>query len=105
MPIGVACPCADDVSAKFGTGTRYGLVARAHRGAKHDQRGKSLTTFPRYAWETYIVSKAVGNVRNNGAELIEPVDVTNLGQQVRRQLELSDRRVAVPHVPETDSPR
>ena len=86
MPITVACPCAEDVSAKFGTGTLYGLVARAHRLAKDDQRGKSLTTFPRYAWETYIVSKAVGNVRNNGAELVEPVDVTDLEQQERVQL-------------------
>jgi hypothetical protein len=77
MPI-AACPCADDVSAKFGTGTRYGLVARAHRRAKDDQRGKSLTTSLRHAWESYIVSKAVGNVRNNGAELIVPVDVTDL---------------------------
>jgi hypothetical protein len=37
-------------------------------------------------WETYIVSKAVGNVRNNGAELVEPVDVTDLEQQERLQL-------------------
>jgi hypothetical protein len=86
MPIAVACPRADDVSAKFGTGTRYGLVVRAHQRAKDDQRGKSLTTFPRYAWETYIVSKAVGNVRNNGAELAEPVNVTDLEQQERLQL-------------------
>jgi hypothetical protein len=86
MPRALACPCADDVSAKFGAGTRYGLVARAHRRAKDDQRGKSLTTSLRHAWEPYVVSKAVGNVRNNGAELIVPVDVTDLEQQERLQL-------------------
>jgi hypothetical protein len=32
------------------------------------------------------VSKAVGNVRNNGAELVEPVDVADLEQQERVQL-------------------
>jgi hypothetical protein len=47
---------------------------------------KSLTTSLRHAWEPYVVSKAVGNVRNNGAELIVPVDVTDLEQQERLQL-------------------
>jgi putative SOS response-associated peptidase YedK len=45
-----------------------------------------LDHIPETRLEPYVVSKAVGNVRNNGPELIEAVDVTELEQQERLQL-------------------
>ncbi len=44
-----------------------------------------LDRIPEARLEPYVVSSAVGNVRNNGPELIEPVDEPGLPQQAEPQ--------------------
>jgi putative SOS response-associated peptidase YedK len=48
--------------------------------------GRILDQIPEARLEPYVVSSAVGNVRNNGPELIEPVDVASVEQQERLEL-------------------
>jgi putative SOS response-associated peptidase YedK len=46
-----------------------------------DTAQRLLDRIPEAHLEPYVVSAAVGNVRNNGPELIEPVDLANIEQQ------------------------
>jgi putative SOS response-associated peptidase YedK len=51
-----------------------------------DTAARLLERIPEARLEPYVVSSAVGNVRNNGPELIEPVPESDTAQQ--QQLEL-----------------